>query len=166
MYLVYCNQDVESERIRRNDQNQIEFLSRWVYCQGFLLKEKSERICLVVVVFFTLTGRASTIPSNYTWLPIRYVVCWTGNDQRCIYKAPTRAWKQNKNDKKRGTRTQSTCQKKRDEGHSIEREREFDIVPAASHPMPSPDRMYGWWMVITCKSRVWINHVCLFGSTV
>ena len=30
---------------------------------------------VVVVVFFTLTDRASTIPSNiHTWLPIRYVV--------------------------------------------------------------------------------------------
>ena len=38
-------------------------------------------------VFTTaLTDRASTIPGNiHTWLPIRYVVCWTGKDQRNIY---------------------------------------------------------------------------------
>ena len=36
----------------------------------------------IVVVFFTLTDRASIIP----WLPIRYVVCWTEKDQRNIYQ--------------------------------------------------------------------------------
>ena len=40
--------------------------------------------------------------------------------------------------KKKGTITQSTCQKKIEEGHSIERG--FGIVPAASHPIPSSDR--------------------------
>ena len=51
------------------------------------------------VVFFTLTDRASTIPSNMTWLPIRYVVCWTEKYQRNIYKAPTRAEEKHKQTK-------------------------------------------------------------------
>ena len=51
-----------------------------------LFKEKSERI-YAVVVFFTLTDRASTIPSSILrGLPIRqYVVCWTGKNRK-IYK--------------------------------------------------------------------------------
>ena len=44
-----------------------------------------------------------------------------------------------KNDKEKGTRiTKYTCQKKIDEEHSIERV--WRIVPAASHPIPSPAR--------------------------
>ena len=36
----------------------------------------------------------------YTWLPIRYVVCWTERDQRNIYQAPMRAKEErNKNSK-------------------------------------------------------------------
>ncbi|CAN0425658.1 unnamed protein product, partial [Ascophyllum nodosum] len=50
-------------------------------------------------------------------------VCWTGKYQKNIYKAPTRAWKQDRNDKKKGTITQRTCQKKIGEGHSIPVER-------------------------------------------
>ena len=53
----------------------------------------------------------------YTWLPIRYVVCWTEKDQRNIYKASTRAKEKhmNKNHKKKGTTTKYTIdgQKKR-----------------------------------------------------
>ena len=40
------------------------------------------------VVFFPLTDRASTIPSNIRgYQSIWYVVCWTGKDQTNIYKA-------------------------------------------------------------------------------
>ena len=42
----------------------------------------------------------------YTWLPIRYVVCWAERDQRNIYQAPMRAkekHKHTKNDKEKGT---------------------------------------------------------------
>ena len=83
-------------------------------------------VVVVVVVFFTLTDRASTIPSNIrTWLPIRYVVCWTETDQRNIHQAPMRAkekHKHTKNDKEKGTGiTKFTGQKKIDEVHSIER---------------------------------------------
>ena len=53
------------------------------------------------------------------------MVCWTEKDQRNIYQAPMRAKEKtqtNKNDKEKGTRiTKYTCQKKIDEGHSIER---------------------------------------------
>ena len=52
-------------------------------------------------------------------------VYWTEKDQRNIYKAPTRAQKKhnetNRNDKKKGTVTKYTCQKKIEEGHSIKR---------------------------------------------
>ena len=71
----------------------VRVFSRWVYFHeplgvfGCILVAKT-----IVVVFFTLTDRASTAPSNIipgTWLPIRYVVYWTEKDQRNIYKAPT-----------------------------------------------------------------------------
>ena len=40
-------------------------------------------VVVVVFVFFTLTDRASTIPSNiHTWLPIRYVVTKRFQGQR------------------------------------------------------------------------------------
>ena len=86
--------------------------------------KNSSRWWVVVVVFFTLTDRASTIPSNtHTWLPIRYVVCWTEKDQRNIYQAPMRAKEKHKdteNDKEKGTgMTKYTGQKKINEGHSI-----------------------------------------------
>ena len=55
-------------------------------------------IMLSFVVFFTLTDRASTILST-TWLPIRYVVCWTERDQRNIYQAPMRAKEKHKQTK-------------------------------------------------------------------
>ena len=59
----------------------------------------------------------------YTWLPMRYVVCWTERDQRNIYQAPMRAKENtNKNDKEKGTRiAKYICQKKIDDGHSTER---------------------------------------------
>ena len=60
-----------------------------------------------------------------------------------ISVAPATALKQNKNktkaknDRKKVTVTQSTCQKKIEERHSMER---VWFVQAASHPKPSPDR--------------------------
>ena len=62
----------------------------------------------------------------YTWLPIRYVVCWTERDQRNIYQAPNeskRKTQTNKNDKDKRTRvTKYTCQKKIDRRRAFDRE--------------------------------------------
>ena len=99
-----------------------------------------------VCVLFTLTDRASAIPSNIpiTWLPMRYVVCWTGKDQRNIYSS-TKLQREHenknktKNDKKRGTITQSTCQKKIEVGHLIERVC-YTASCEPSDPIPSLDR--------------------------
>ena len=65
----------------------------------------------------------------------------------------------NKNKQKTKQKTkqkiQITCYKKMEEGHSICREREFGIVPAASHPIPSrveianTDRKKRWG-VLSC----------------
>ena len=80
---------------------------------------------VVVVVFFTLTDRAPTIPSNI----IRG--CQSGTwsaGQKNIRGTSTKKLQReqkkntNKNDKEKRTRiTKYTCQKKIDEGHSIER---------------------------------------------
>ena len=80
----------------------------------------------IVVVFFTLTDRASTIPSNIrgcqpgTWSAGQKKIRGTSTKE-----APMRAkekHKHTKNDKEKGTGiTKYTCQKKIDEGHSIER---------------------------------------------
>ena len=66
--------------------------------------------------------------SSYYYVSNPYVVCLTEKDQRNIYKDPTGAnkkniTKQNRNDKKNfeGATTEYTCQKKIEEGHSIER---------------------------------------------
>ena len=89
---------------------------------GGIKRLQIQNLNVAVVVFFTLTNRASTIRG---WLPIRYVVCWTEKDQRNIYQAPMRAkekHKHTKNDKEKGTGiTKYTGQKKINEGHSIER---------------------------------------------
>ena len=37
----------------------------------------------------------------YTWLPIRYVVCWTEKDQRNIYKCSNESKKKNTNNKQK-----------------------------------------------------------------
>ena len=104
---------------------------------------------VVVVVFFKLTDRASTIPSNTrTCLPIRYVVCWTEKYQRNIHQAPMRAkekHKHTKNDKEKGTGiTKFTGQKKIDEGHSIER-----VWHSASRE-PSGSTKYGKIVIYNC----------------
>ena len=49
---------------------------------------------------------------------IQYMVYWTGQDQRSIYRATTRALKQKT--KNRGTISQSTYQKTIEEGHCKE----------------------------------------------
>ena len=71
----------------------------------------------------------------YTWLPIRYVVCCTGKNRgtsTTLEREHGNKTKQNKNGKKKGI-TQTTCQKKIEEGHSVDR---VGIPPAASHPIP------------------------------
>ena len=72
-----------------------------------------------IVVFFTLTDRASTIPSNTRGCHSgTYVVCWTEKDQRNIYKEKHK----HTNDKEIGTGiTKYTGQRKINERHSIER---------------------------------------------
>ena len=79
--------------------------------------------CCCCILHINRSGLNHT--QQYTWLPIRYVVCWAERDQRNIYQAPTRAkekHKHTKNDKEKGTGiTKYTGQRKTDEGHSIER---------------------------------------------
>ena len=50
------------------------------------------------VVFFALTDRGSTIPSNIhtTSLSIRHVVCWTGKNQKSISTKLQREHNKNK----------------------------------------------------------------------
>ena len=82
-------------------------------------------ICCCFCCFLHINRSGLNHTQYYTWLPIRYVVCWTERDQRNIYQAPMRAKEKtqtNKNDKEKGTRiAKYTCQKKIDDGHSIER---------------------------------------------
>ena len=98
---------------------------------------------VVVVVFFTLTDRASTLPSNIT-RGCQSGTTWSAGQKTTrgtFTKKLQREQKKNtnKNNKEKRTRiTKYTCQKKIDEGHSIER-----IWHSASrepHPIPSPDR--------------------------
>ena len=80
----------------------------------------------VVVVFFTLIDRASAIPSNIrgcqsgTWSAGQENMKERSTKLQREHKKQKNK-KQNENDKKKGTITQSTCQKKLEEGHSIER---------------------------------------------
>ena len=87
-------------------------------------------VCVCVYVLHIIIKRSGLNHNQQqytTWLPMRYVVCEVEKDQRNIYIAPTRALKKNeknKYDKNKGTIIrQSTwhCQKKIEEGHSIER---------------------------------------------
>ena len=81
------------------------------------------------VVFFTLTDRASTVPSKIYVVanPVRGLLdrkrseehLQSSNESKIKNKTKNKN-KQNRNDKKKGTITQSTCQKNI-EGHSIER---------------------------------------------
>ena len=94
-----------------------------IYGTGRSSHQEFSQCCCCCFLHINRSGLNHT--QYYTWLPIRYVVCWTERDQRNIYHAPMRAkekHKQTKNDKEKGTRiTKYTCQKKIDEGHSIER---------------------------------------------
>ena len=80
----------------------------------------------VVVVFFTLTDRASTIPSNTRGCQSGTFVCWT--EKRSEEHLPSsneskrKTQTHKKNDKEKGTGIKKyTGQKKINEGHSIER---------------------------------------------
>ena len=81
--------------------------------------------CCCCCCFIHINRSGLNHTQYYTWLPIRYVVCWTERDQRNIYQAPMRAKEKtqtNKNDKEKGTRIATyTCQKKINDGHSTER---------------------------------------------
>ena len=84
------------------------------------------RTVVVVVVFFTLTDRASTIPSNIrgcqsgTWSAGQKKI--TETSAKLQREQKKNITKQNRNDKEKGTEiTKCTCQEKIDEGHSIER---------------------------------------------
>ena len=80
---------------------------------------------VVVVVFFTLTDRASTIPSNIRGCQSG---TWSAGQKEIRGTSTKLQWEQKKNintqknDKEKGTGiTKYTGQRKIDEGHSIER---------------------------------------------
>ena len=79
-----------------------------------------------VVVFFTLTDRASTIPSNMVANPVRGLLDRKISEEHLPSsnesKRNPEKHKHTKNDEEKGTGiTKYTDQKKIDEGHSIER---------------------------------------------
>ena len=81
-----------------------------------------------VVVFFTLSDRASTVPSNTrgcqsgTWSADQKKIKGTSTKLLREHKKNKKnTTKHNRNGKKKGTKTKYTCQKKIEEGHSIER---------------------------------------------
>ena len=82
---------------------------------------------LLCVVFFTLTDRASTIPSTVIYYvvanPVRGLLDIKRSEEHLPSSSESKRKTQtNKNDKEKGTRiTKYACQKKIDEGHSIER---------------------------------------------
>ena len=91
-------------------------------------------VVVVVVVFFILSDRASTIPSNIRG-------CQSGKKcsagQKHIRGTSTKLQREqkkntnkNKNDKEKGTKitTKYTSQKKIDEGHSIERTNMYKMM--------------------------------------
>ena len=90
----------------------------------------SSILITMLVVFFTLTDRASTVPSNIrgcqsgTWSAgqkkIRGISTKLQREQN-KNKKTTNTTKQNRNDKKKGTIVQIHSKKKIEEGHSIER---------------------------------------------
>ena len=88
-------------------------------------------------MFFILTDEASTIPSNIrgchsgTWSAGQEKVRGTSTKPQRVHENKTKQKRQ----KERNNNTKH-MPKKIEEGHSIER---VGIVPAASHPLPSPD---------------------------
>ena len=97
-------------------------------CEGpQIYSVRIDRVVVVVVFFTLLTDRASTIPSNIrgcqsgTWSAGQKKIRGTST-KKLQREQKKNTNKQNQNDKKKGTRiTKYTCQKKIDEGHSIER---------------------------------------------
>ena len=79
----------------------------------------------IVVVFFTLTDRASTIPSNIHYVvanPLRGLLDRKRSEEHLSSSNAKEKHKHTKNDKEKGTGiTKYTGQTKIDEGHSIER---------------------------------------------
>ena len=75
-----------------------------------------------VIVFFTLTDWASTIPSNIYVVasPVRGLLDKKRSEEH-IRQSSNESKKQNKNGKNKGTITKYTCQKKIEERHSKER---------------------------------------------
>ena len=82
-------------------------------------------LVVVVVVFFTLTDRASTIPSNTRGCQSgTYVICWTEKRSEEHLPSSNESKEKHKhtNDKEIGTGiTKYTGQRKINERHSIER---------------------------------------------
>ena len=77
----------------------------WVCAPPRTIRKWLRRLCCCCCfLHINLSGLNHT--QYYTWLPIRYVVCWTEKYQRNIYQAPMRAkekHKHTKNDKEKGT---------------------------------------------------------------
>ena len=111
-----------------------------------------ERVVFVVVVFFTLTDRASTIPSSIrgcqsdTWSAGQEIIRGTSTKLPRELENKTKQ-KQDKNDKKKATITQNTCHKKTGEGHSIKRvyyraSRELSDTLPGSQPYTQTHSIY------------------------
>ena len=94
-------------------------------CVCVSVNYRKPRIPALCCCFLHINRSGLNHTQYYTWLPIRYVVCWAERDQRNIYQAPMRAkekHKHTKNDKEKGTGiTKYTGPRKIGEGHSIER---------------------------------------------
>ena len=57
---------------------------------GFEVQKQKKRGSGNNRVYRNLNRSSLNHTQQYTWLPIRYVVCWTEKDQRNIYQAPMR----------------------------------------------------------------------------
>ena len=94
---------------------------------------------VVVVVFFTLTDRASTIPSNTRGCQSG---TWSAGQKKIRGTSTKLQWEQ----RKRQTHKRQRDRYRNNKIHRSEKDkraafdREFGIVPAASHPIPSPAR--------------------------
>ena len=94
-------------------------------CASYLVDHSGTHTCdpltvvqtvVVVAVFFTLTDRASTLPSNTVYLvrgcqsgTVPYVVCWTGKYQRNIYYNNTKLQRKHENMKPKQNRSKYRC---------------------------------------------------------
>ena len=70
------------------------------FCPADHVPDWQPRVLLGMVEARSVNVKKTT---TTTWLPIRYVVCWTEKDQRNIYQAPMRA--------KKNTNTQTAKRK-------------------------------------------------------